>query len=314
MTSATPLRVLLGPQTPTRNVAEAVASANLPDGELAIISAGWQEAENDLDELQEVVGRPLEDLRLYARAEDVFAADRHLKERYRSRQDLLKDQQRLYGLRLKQLAIAARQTMSAGGDPDMLLAEQRHAIAQLRALDRHHLHRTNSIHKQFEAVFDVASSRLLTNHVNELRAIVARCSAVLITGGNIVVLLNRMRLFGVGELLQGRNIIAWSAGAMVLAERIVLFHERMPQRRRESEILGAGFGLVPGYVFLPDATRRLREQDRLRVGLMCRRFSPDVCAALDSGAAMHFADDHLISADAVRRLNRDGRFVRLRPA
>ncbi len=140
--TATPVRLLLGPQRPVRNLAEAIAAAGIPDGPLAVISAGWQEAEGDIDDVREVVGRPLDDLRLYARADEVFAADEKLAEAYRERQDCLQEQQRLYRQRLRQLALAARQTLRAEADPGMLAAEQRHAIAQQRALDRHHLKRT----------------------------------------------------------------------------------------------------------------------------------------------------------------------------
>jgi len=47
---AVPVRVLLGPQNPVRNFGEAIRETGLPEGPLAVISAGWQEAENDLDE------------------------------------------------------------------------------------------------------------------------------------------------------------------------------------------------------------------------------------------------------------------------
>ena len=87
--------------------------------------------------------------RLYRRAEDVFSQDDGLHTLYRQRQNRLKAQQRLYAMRLKQLVIAARQVRLAspdgGADREMIKAEQRHAIAQLRALDRHHLHRTEAI-------------------------------------------------------------------------------------------------------------------------------------------------------------------------
>lgn len=309
-----PVHVLLGPQRPTRNLAEAIHAAELPDGRIATISAGWQEAEDDIDDVREVVGRPLVDLRLYARAEEVFQSDEVLAANYRTRQDTLKEQQRLYRLRLKQLAIAARQTLRAEGDAEMIAAEQRHAVAQLRALDRHHLHRTESIQKPFAEAFNIDSNPLLARHHGEIGEIIDTSSAILITGGNIVVLLNRMRLFGVDRLLQGKHLVAWSAGAMVLAERIVLFHDRAPQGRRDAEIFGAGCGLIPGSIFLPDASSRLREGERSRVALMSRRFSPDTCITLDSGAALEFAGNTLAKADGARRLNHDGRIVRLKVA
>ncbi len=68
---------------------------------------------------------------------------------------------------------------------------------------------------------------------------------MLIAGGHVAVLLNRMRLFRLGEELAKKPLIAWSAGAMALSERIVLFHHHAPQGRRDAELLDAGLGIVP---------------------------------------------------------------------
>lgn len=307
-------RILLGPQRPVRNLDRAFEDLELADGPIAVISAGWQEAEGDIDDVEEVVGRPLTDLRLYRRTESLLQGDEDLHAAYRARQDKLMEQQRLYRLRLKQLAVAARQVLAADGNPDMLAAEQRHAIAQLRALDRHHLHRTEAIQRRFDELFNADVHSGIADQVNELRSVLDQCAAVLITGGNIIVLLNRMRLFAIAAQLHDKPVIAWSAGAMALAERVVLFHDRTPQGRRDAEILGAGCGLVPGFVFLPDVQRRLRAGDRLRVGLFCRRFSPDTCVALDSGSALTLAGCDIGDAVSVRRLNHDGSIARMRAA
>jgi len=312
--SAEQCRILLGPQRPTINLGEAVAQANLPPGPLAVISAGWQEAENDIDQLREITGRSLEDLCLYRRAEEVFAADERIARDYRRRQDRLKEQQRLYRLRLKPLARAARDILGREGHADMLAAEQRHAISQLRALDRHHLHRTESLHREFEETHNTTATPLLAQHHDAVQEILERCSGVVITGGNVAILLNRLRLFGVDELLAEQAIIAWSAGAMVLGERVVLFHDRTPQGRRDPEVFGAGCGVLRGFVVMPDAAQRLREKDRDRAGLISRRFAPDVCLLLDSGAALQLDGLAATSADNVRRINHDGRFTKVRTA
>lgn len=312
MTHAEATRLLLGPQRPGINLGIAVEMANLPPGPIAVISAGWQEAENDVDQVSEAAGRPLECLSLYHRTDEVLAASDSLAEDYRARQDRLMELQRLYRLRLRPLARAARQMFGVGGDEDLLAAEQRHAVSQLRALDRHHLHRTESIHREFEERYNTSTTGLLREHSDQIREILQRCGGVIITGGNVAVLLNRMRMFGVHRMLGETPVIAWSAGAMVLAERIVLFHDRLPQGRRDAEILGAGLGIVQGYVILPDTARRLREKDRLRIGLMSRRFAPDTCVALDNESLLRIDGSRVVHADKVRGLHHDGRFTRLR--
>lgn len=232
---------------------------------------------------------------------------------YRARQDRLIEQQRLYRLRLKPLAQATRAVWRCEGDPDMLAAEKRHAIAQLRALDRHHLHRTESVHREFDARYGAETNSRLVHHVNEIRNLLARCRAVIVTGGNVTVLLNRMRLFDVGRLIAPLPVIGWSAGAMVLAERIVLFHDRTPEGRREPEVLGAGLGLVGGCVILPDAERRLRRGDRPRMATFSRRFAPDTCYALDSGSMLRLDAGVVTAARSLRRLRHDGRFAPVQP-
>jgi hypothetical protein len=313
MTAARPRRIVLGPQNPVANLPDAVESLALGNGRVAIISAGWQEGEGDVAVVSEAIGRSLFDLRLYRRAETVFGRDPALHECYRDRQSRLQAQQRLYRLRLKQLSLAARQIRSieAGGDisADMIQAEQRHAIAQLRALDRHHLHRTEIAQEAFWASLEPSSKAIIEEHRRELRSELAGCSVVLITGGNVVVLLNRLRLFGMGELLADKPLVAWSAGAMTLAERVVLFHDRTPQGRRDAEVLGAGCGLLPGFVFLPDVRHRMNERNRNRIGLFCQRFAPDACLALDTGSSLRFDGTELTDARAVRQLRRKGKLT-----
>lgn len=306
-------RVLLGPQRPVVNLRDAVDAAGIGEGPIAVISAGWQEAEGDIADVQEAVGLPLEDLGLYQRAEALLANEAAMAEAYRVRQNRLIEQQRLYRLRLKPLAQAARAVWRSEGEPDLLRAEKRHAIAQLRALDRHHLQRTELVHREFDTRYSGDTNARLAKHIAEIGEILTHCRAVLVTGGNVTVLLNRMRLFDIGRLIAALPVIGWSAGAMVLAERIVLFHDKTPQGRREPEVLGAGLGLVGGCVVLPDAERRLRRGDRPRTATFSRRFAPDTCYTLDSGSMLRLDSGIVVTARSVRRLKNDGRFSPVQP-
>lgn len=312
MTPTPAPRVLLGPQRPVVNLGDAVRAAGVNEGPVAVISAGWQEAEGDIADVHEAAALPLEDLGLYRRAESLFAEEPSVAEAYRQRQDRLIEQQRLYRLRLKPLAQAARTVWRCEGDPDMIAAERRHAIAQLRALDRHHLHRTESIQREFDIRHSGDTNRRLAQHIDEIRDILTRCRAVIVTGGNVTVLLNRVRLFDIARLIEPLPVIGWSAGAMILAGRIVLFHDRTPQGRREPELLGAGLDLVGGSIVLPDAERRLRRGDRSRMATFSRRFAPDTCYALDSGSMLRLDAGVVTAARSLRRLRHDGRIVQVK--
>lgn len=304
-----PERLLLGPQRPQLNLPEAFRNHGLPDGPVAVISAGWQEAEADIDDVRALVPRPLIDLELYRRAEQVFAHDPSLSNAYRRRQDRLVELQRLYRMRLQQALLAARKVRRAHAEPDLVAGEERHAISQLRALDRHHRKRVRSIHREFETAS--AASALVAEQAEAVAQTIADCETVIITGGHILVLLNRLDLFGLSRLLKPRHIVAWSAGAMVLSERVVLFHDKTPQGRRDPELLGDGLGLLPGYVFLPDARHRLIKKDAIRTGVFNRRFAPARCLTLDSGALLHINDSGVVNASNVGYLSAAGVIVDL---
>jgi hypothetical protein len=244
----------------------------------------------------------------------VFAGDAALAEAHRARQEALKDLQRLYRLRLKPLALATRKLLDADGDPDLVASEQRHAFTQLRALDRHHEQNTMKLHAAFNRRFEPATHALLAEHRREIQALLKGTAGIVITGGNVIVLINRMRLFDIGPLLSGHDIIAWSAGAMSLARRIVLYHDRTPLERRTPELLGEGLGLVPGVVLFPDPERRLRSGDHRRMTLLARRFSPDTCMTLASGSSVLFVDGKVVANTGAERLTRNGGVAPVRAA
>ena len=62
--------VLLGPQRLQPTLVTAVDERGVT-GAIAAITAGWQEREDEIDELSEHVKRPVHNLRLYARGEQV---------------------------------------------------------------------------------------------------------------------------------------------------------------------------------------------------------------------------------------------------
>ncbi len=312
MNTEAPLRLLLGPQRPTVNLDSAIAGAGLGDGPIAVISAAWQEAEGDIGDVQRLLKNPLTDLGIYQKANDLFDADTTLHEAYRLRQDHLKEQQRLYRMRLRQLMIAARATLRAEGETSVIAAERRHAISQLRALDQHHLRQVGKINGRFDNACNVESNARLADATAAVEAQFSQFETVLITGGNVVVLMNRLRLFGLHRLLHDKQIVAWSGGAMVLCDRIVLFHDKLPQGRRDAEIMSEGLGILPRLVLLPNPSDRLRTRDLPRISLFDRRFSPAICVTLDSGSFLLFEGETLRACEAAKRMTRNGKLKRLR--
>ncbi|MGA9574735.1 MAG: Type 1 glutamine amidotransferase-like domain-containing protein [Lysobacterales bacterium] len=299
-------QILLGPQTPTPNIRQAIESINT-EGPVVVITAGWRDSEGEIDELRDSAGCPVEDLMLYHRAEEVFAHEPGLRELQRERQDKLTELQRLYRIRLAPTLTAARKLLRTRAEPELLRLEQRAAITQLRALDTHQLRRIQAIHQNFNqrrAGLEIPRARAQRDAVHSL---VEKAGLVLIAGGHVAVLLNRIRLFGLDQLLAQKPVIAWSAGAMALSERIVLFHHDAPQGKRDAELLDAGLGIVRRRVLLPHASTRLDWHNRRRMALFSRRFSPSVCCTLDNGSMIHLDNDRVVASAGSYVVMRTGR-------
>ena len=300
------MQILLGPQNPVPNLRQAIDSIEA-DGPVVAITAGWRDSEGETEELQEIAGRPLVNPMLYQRAMDVFANEPALNELKRERQDKLTELQRLYRIRLTSTSTAARKLLHTRAEPELLHLEQRAAITQLRALDTHHLRRIQGIHQSFNqrrAELDVPQA---LEQRDEVHRMIEKAGLVLIAGGHVAVLLNRIRLFGLDQILAQKPVIAWSAGAMAMSERIVLFHHFAPQGKRDAELLDAGLGIVRRRVLFPHAGTRLDWRNQRRMALLSRRFSPAVCCTLDNGSRITLDNGRVTDTSESFRVMRTGR-------
>jgi len=299
------VQIMLGPQSPRANLKNAIDTLSF-NGPVVTITAGWRDFEAETDELQAEIGIPIEDLNLYHQAENIFALEPELHALQRERQDQLLELQRLYRIRLTPTMAAARKLLREKGEPDLLRLEQRAAISQVRALDRHHVRRISSIHQDF----DTRRAALVISGAATLRRTIQRKVAdsalVLIAGGHVAVLINRIRLFRLADVLAQKPIIAWSAGAMVLGERIVLFHDDAPQGKRDAEILDTGLGIVKNIIPLPQAKSRLDWSNRTRMALFSRRFAPAICCTLDNGSMIQLENSKITCVNRSSVMMRTG--------
>jgi hypothetical protein len=300
--------VFLGPQRFSPTLVEALDRIGV-EGRLAAITAGWQEREQEIDELEDHVGRDVVNLRLWERADELLTADPELAVALRARQRSLKTLQVLYRIRLKHTLEAAREVMRSDGRERFVREHRQAAIRAIRTLDRQHLRRVTRIHEAFVEEWRPLTRPSVATHREQFEQIIEDAAAVVIAGGHVAVLVNRMRLFGFDDLLPRRPVVAWSAGAMALTSRIVLFHDSPPQGAGDAEVLDTGLNTVHGIVALPSASRRLNLEDPVRVALMARRFSPDLTALLDPGAEFLWRGDGWEAVAQARRLSRRGALV-----
>jgi len=299
--------ILLGPQRYETTAGEALASLEV-SGPCAVITCGWQERELEMENLEAELGCETINLRLHHRGEAVFRDDPEFREAHRAHQGRLRALQELYRIRLRHTLGAFHQLMAQTEDyeAEVLDDEIEHAVTLVRALDQHHLDRIRELHETFTDEWEPFKRPALREHHFELMETLERCGAVMIAGGHVAVLLNRLRLLGLAPFIQEKPVIAWSAGAMVLGERVVLFHDSPPQGRGYAEVFEAGLGLFDDVVPLPHAHKRLQLENPVRVSLFARRFAGLDCLTLASGSRLEHGDETWRPVREIQRLNPDG--------
>ncbi len=306
--SAAPV-ILLGPQRLQPILKHAVADVDAlvgGRGRLAVVTAGWEERELEIQELDAHVGGRATNLEIFHRVEDIFRRDPEILAGMRRRHDALRELQELYRLRLNHGLLAVRELLARQGNATLLAAERAAAIDAVRALDAAHLRRVAEVDAEFEARTRPGERKVVVEHRRELARILAECSILCLAGGHVGVLLHRLRLFDVLGLHGARPVIAWSAGAMACCERIVLFHDSPPQGAGDAEVYERGLGLVPGVVALPHARARLLLDDRQRVSLFAKRFAPAQAFALDPTHRLDRLDGRLRAHPGTCVLGADG--------
>ncbi|PRQ04597.1 hypothetical protein [Enhygromyxa salina] len=297
--------VLLGAQRFDSTLGSVVRGLEC-DGPIALITAGWRDREDEDEELRNHLACKTVNLRLYHRSDEVNARDGDLAKAHRAKQTTLRHKQDFYRIRLEHELAANHVIRQRRAPAEVLMEEEGASVAAIRALDAYHLTQCERVHQEFEQAEGLYERPVIKEHREQIAEALAGCNAVAIAGGHVAALLNRMRLFGIRELLTDQRVFAWSGGGMVVSERIVLFHDSPPQGPGASEVLGSGLGLVPGVVVLPHPRTRLRLDDPGRVGLLARRFDPAQCLAFPEGAHVTFHEGALVRPSAITRLCPDG--------
>ena len=313
MSGAMARRILLGPEQADGAAVEAIERLSLP-GPVCSISAGWQEAEADPARLPGSVT----DLRLQARAEDLFARVPALFAAHRQRQDRLLALQRFYRLRLTHALDAVRAldtsvAMSAA-DGQALALHRREALNLVRALDRQHLRQVRKEHLSFVGEWGADNNAEVSAARADIAGIVNASGSVIITGGHAAALLNRVMLFDLAGLLQARTLVAWGAGAMLLGGLMVLYDDNAPQGARDPELLADGLGLASGLVSFPRARERLDLADRTRLATLARRIAPLHGVTLDAGCVVEAGETLSAWSAGAHRMRGNGRLLRIEMA
>ena len=303
-----PTAVIAGAQRFDPNVLPLLEATGIT-GPVATITAGWQEREDEDDELREHLDREAINLRLRARAEEAFVEDPELRKAHRKRQQMLRHKQDFYRIRLEHELEANHVIRQRKAPGEILEQEERASLAAIRNLDDYHLAQCARVQRDFDENMGTYERPSIARHRSEIKEVLSGCKALLIAGGHVASLLNRLRLFGIRNLLESHAVIAWSAGAMAISPKIVLFHDNPPQGPGASEVLDAGLGLMGGVVPLPQPEQRLRLDDSERVSVLARRFAPDLCLAFPARAHLRLSARGYHGPSGVLHLRPDGSVV-----
>ena len=296
--------VLLGPVGDGAAVARELSTLGV-EGPVALVTAGWEEGERNDSDLDRVLGGGTRNLGLFGRRLDIIESDAdyaeallrvrtavaHLREVY-----LVQLRHALRGVEAVRLHDAGARRL-AGVQLD-------EAIETVRALDERHATRVAAVFGEFYAELPPHERDVIIRHRDEVAAIVADCAAVAIAGGHVGVLTDCMHVCNLGPVVGDRPVVAWSSGAMAVAERVMVVDDH-DLAGRPDEVWGAGIGLVTGVVPLPDAQARLRTDDRNHLALLARRLAPRATVLLDDGDRV-VVDDGVLDLRGARVVAPDG--------
>lgn len=306
---ASPVAVL-GPQRLRPTLAAALEALGLAESpRIATVTAGWEEREDEDQELHEHLWKKSVNLRLYDRADAALREDPELRSGVRWRTERLREVQELYRIRIGHALEAARELFRREPRPngaDLLAAERAGSIETLRSLDAEHERLTGTVRDEFIARWKPHGRPAVVRQRAEVADLLAGCPVVCVAGGHVAILLDTLRLFDFARLVGERALVAWSAGAMALAERVVLFHDSPPQGQGSAEVLETGLGLVRGILPLPHARARLKLGEPRRVALFALRFAPLRCIALDEGTRIEWDGKEWSALAGTRQLTAEG--------
>jgi hypothetical protein len=301
---------LLGPQR--RPTLDTVAASLHLERPVATVTAGWQEREPEDGELSRRLGGRDVNLGLYRRWLDVQERDPEFAAGERRLQGVLEELQDLYLLRLDHSLQAVYAVQRRSGNDPLRASVLAEAVLAVRDLDAAHLHRISDVRGDFYQRLPPHDRPAIAEHRAAVARLLGDATALVVAGGHVGVLADALHLFNVAAALRS-PVIAWSAGAMALSERVVLFHDRAPQGPGHPEVYSSGLSVMRNVVPLPHARARLLLGDATRMAVFARRFAPARCVLLENGTRID-TDSDGACPPGTRVLAEDGRVTSLEAA
>jgi len=295
--------VLLGPQRFRTTVGSTVRTV-APEGAIVTVTAGWRDRESDTDELDAILEGRSRHLHLYGRLSEVLEADQRFAEAALTHRDAVDELAGIYSLRLQRALDSVYAVQRRVVRTDLAAAALADGVRVVQSIDRWYLETLDQTHGELSATADGRPSESIQRHRSEVAEAIEQAGAIVIAGGHVGVLLRCMTLFQVNPPPE-LPVVAWSAGAMSLTDRVVLYNDRGPSGVTGPEVWDRGLGRAPRIVAMPHARRRLGMDDPMVLQILARRFDDARCLLLDDGARVDLGPNGELPAGA-RVIGDDG--------
>lgn len=223
----------------------------------------------------------------------------------RHRQDELRRLREINTIQLDHALTVARQLLRRQHQGDGVARQLDLTMEHVRQVDLEYLQLVREVIRTYDKRIDPWERPSVQRYRQRVLDRLQSCQALLIAGGHVGVLLNRLNL---SRLLKYVHVpvIAWSGGAMAMAEKIVFFHQSLPHATGDAELSRQGLAWFRSLVLFPRGDQRLNLQDPLEVALLARRFANDTCLVLTAESVLEWSPRDLRRVAHVRQLLPDG--------
>lgn len=272
---------ILGPERPDGILPEVLRRHGIR-GPVALISAGWRYDEARDEPLRAAVDCTVHNLGLYQAFRELERDAPDLVAAWTRKQEILRKTKALYRIRITHAEAACQALWAEREDPECRWFNL--AVRALREADEHFLAEARRLHAAFDEELAPRRHRLVRGTEARLEDTLAGCEALLVAGGHVGVLRNRMSFFGIDRWLRKMKIYAWSGGAMLMCRQVLLYHDHTAYGPGIAEMLDDGFALLGDTMLLPHARERLKLDQRGNMAILARRLAPARVLGLQNGA------------------------------
>ncbi len=191
--------------------------------------------------------------------------------------------------------LAADQGHHGGGGKLLrytLSRELHQALATLEANDDHLVNLLDEIEQRAFDASGLAYHPAWRAAQARLERRILEANTIMLFGGRLDRLLDALRFFrlrdALGEALRrGAQIVAMSAGAMVLCERVIIYDD-LAATRRDFQLYDRGLALVRDIQLFPHCTERIQTDDPDNLAYLARRFRHHACVGLNQRSFLLF--------------------------